>query len=118
MLFSMSMRESSSPKLGVHPKLDMQPTSWAAPNTSAYVAGTLRLIISAIRRMTRSESEPARVAEVGGVVVAVGVGVPLLGVCQVHDGVDGDEPAQRGVVLAGRKMGQTALVFRGHNIDF
>lgn len=55
--------------------------------------------------------QSAGVAEGGGVVVAVGVGVPLLGVGQIHDRIDGDEPAQGGVILTGRKMGQTAWVF-------
>ncbi len=45
-----------------------------------------------------------------GAVVGVGVGVPLLWIRQVHDGVDGDEAAQVCVVLAGADVDEAVGV--------
>lgn len=51
-------------------------------------------------------AKPAGVGEVDGVVVAVGVAVPLLGGGRVEDGVGADEAAGGGVVLAGAEVGE------------
>ncbi len=42
--------------------------------------------------------------------MGIGVGVPLLGIGQVHDGVDGDEAAEVGVVLAGADVDEAVGV--------
>ena len=63
------------------------------------------------------EHQPVRVAEGDRVAVAVGVAVPLLWVGEVHDGVDGDEPAQRWVVFAGAEVSEASVVFGERNVD-
>jgi hypothetical protein len=52
-----------------------------------------------------------RVGKRSRVVVGVGVAVPLPGVGEVLQGVDGDEPAGGGVVFAGAEVDQAGGVF-------
>jgi hypothetical protein len=91
--------------------------SAAAVGRSATVAAGLadpaRGVGSAVAVGAWARLESAGVACGGGVVVGVAVAVHLDGVGDVEDGVDGDEPADGGVVFAGAEVGLMGLAFSG-----
>jgi hypothetical protein len=70
----------------------------------------LGAVVAEVSAVVADGVEAGGVAEAGGVVVGVAVAIPLLGVGEVLDGVNADEPGGGGVVFAGAEVGEAGVV--------